>query len=215
MKPVSAIPAPKLADVRLEDLKNTDWLLELYGQAVARGLVGTNEADRLRFIAAAEHALAIATNPAALFVWLVLNGAWRFITQAAEDRANARIKAHLRGPEPASVASPPRVLTVATPLPTSSPPKMSAQPTPLTNQPTPIPNTVSGRIYRGQTAGGNVPGKHIQDPGLSEDARIVKAIREATIRAGIFRDPWPAFQARYPAWDRSRWDRAMGELGLM
>jgi Mn-dependent DtxR family transcriptional regulator len=50
---------------------------------------------------------------------------------------------------------------------------------------------------------------------LSEDARLVREIRTATIRAGIFRDPWPAFQARNPGWDRGRWDRALGELGLV
>jgi hypothetical protein len=33
---------------------------------------------------------------------------------------------------------------------------------------------------------------------LSEDARIVREIREATIRVGIYRDPFPAFVARCP-----------------
>jgi hypothetical protein len=50
--------------------------------------------------------------------------------------------------------------------------------------------------------------------GLSEDARIVREVRAAMIRAGIYRDPWPAFQARYPEWDRARWDRELSELGL-
>jgi hypothetical protein len=184
------LPAPKLVDVRLEDLKDTGRLLDLYRQAVARGLVGTSEHDRLRFIGAAEHALAIASNAPALFAWLVLRGCWRYITGADEDRANARIKAYLRGPEPAPIASPPRVYTAGIPVPTSGPPRVRIEIAPLASS------------------------RPIESGGLSEDARIVKAIREATIRAGIYRDPWATFQARYPEWDRGRWDAALAELGL-
>jgi hypothetical protein len=188
--PTGPLPPPKLADVRLEDLKDTGRLLDLYHQAVAKGLVGTAEADRLKFIAAAEHALAIASNAPALFAWLVLRGCWRYITGADEDRANARIKAHLRGPDPAPIPSPPRVSVVTTPLATSIPPRVGTECRPLPSS------------------------RSIEPGGLSEDARIVKAIREATIRAGIFRDPWPAFQARYLEWTRERWDRGLRELGL-
>jgi hypothetical protein len=99
------LPAPRLADVRVEDLKDTGRLLELHGQAVARGLVRASEGDRLRVVSAAEHALAIGEgNPAGLFCYLIRGGLWRYVTQADEDRANIRIKAHLRGPEPARVA---------------------------------------------------------------------------------------------------------------
>ena len=73
---------------------------------MARGLVSPSEADRLRFVAAAEHALAIGrANPAGLFAYLVRGRCWRYLTQDDEDRANARIKAFLRGPEPPRVAS--------------------------------------------------------------------------------------------------------------
>jgi hypothetical protein len=161
--PAGPLPAPKLADVRIDDLKDTGRLLDLHRQAVAKGLVTASEADRLRFIGAAEHALAIATNPAALFAWLVLRGCWRYVTVEDEDRAAARLKAHVRR------------RTVDAPS-------------------TPVVGMNLG--------------------GLSEDARIVKAIREATIRAGIYRDPWPAFSAKYPEWDRVRWDRALVELGF-
>jgi hypothetical protein len=99
------LQAPRLDDVRVEDLKDTGRLLELHGQAVARGLVTASEGDRLRVVSAAEHALAIGEwNPAGLFAYLLRGKLWRYITQEDEDRANGRIKAHLRGPERAGVA---------------------------------------------------------------------------------------------------------------
>jgi hypothetical protein len=95
----SPLSAPKLADVRLEDLKDTGRLLDLHHQAVEQGVIGESEADRLRFLAAAEHALAIGkANPCGLFVYLIRGKLWRYLTQSDENRANARIKAHLRGP---------------------------------------------------------------------------------------------------------------------
>jgi hypothetical protein len=100
------LPGPTLADIRIEDLKDTGRLLDLLGQSVARNLVGSSEADRLKFVAAAEHALAIGKgNPPGLFAYLLRGGCWRYLTQSDEDRANARIKAYLRGPSPASVPS--------------------------------------------------------------------------------------------------------------
>jgi hypothetical protein len=99
-------PAARLEDVRLEDLKDTPRLMNLLGQAVARDLVSHSEADRLRFVGAAEHALALGKeNPAGLFVSLVHGKLWRYLTQEDEDRANRRIKAFLRGPEPARVGA--------------------------------------------------------------------------------------------------------------
>jgi hypothetical protein len=90
----------------VEDLKDTARVLDLLGQAVTRGLVSPSEADRLRFVGAAEHALAIGQgNPAGLFVFLVHGKLWRYLTQEDEERANRRIKAFLRGPEPAMVGS--------------------------------------------------------------------------------------------------------------
>jgi hypothetical protein len=161
------LPSPKLADVRIEDMKDTGRLLDLHGQAVAKGLVTASEADRLRFVGGAEHALAIATNPAALFAWLVLNRCWRYITGADEDSARRRLRVHDFGM-----------------------PRVSAHPRPLAFS----------------------SSRPIEPGGLSEDARIVKAIREASIRAGIYRDPWPTFAARYPDWTRERWDRALVEV---
>ncbi len=98
--------AARLEDVRVEDLKDTERLMDLLGQAVARGLVTVSEADRLRFVGAVEHALAIGKeNPAGLFMYLVRGKLWRYVTQEDEDRAQARIKAFLRGPEQPAMAS--------------------------------------------------------------------------------------------------------------
>jgi hypothetical protein len=103
--PKGDLPSPRLDDVRVEDLKDTGRLLELHGQAVARGLVTASEGDRLRVVSAAEHALAIGKgNPAGLFAYLLRGGLWRYITQGDEDRAHGRIKAFLRGPEPPRMA---------------------------------------------------------------------------------------------------------------
>jgi hypothetical protein len=156
-------PAPRLDDVRVEDLRDTGRLLGLYDRAVARGLVGSSEADRLRFVGAAEHALTVGKgNPPGLFLYLVRGGLWRYLTQQDEDRANARIKRELRGKA----------------LPRSG-------------------------VGIGAAGGVPVP---------SEDARLVREVRAAMIRAGVFRDPFPAWQARNPDWTRERWDAAMVEL---
>jgi len=91
-------PEPRLDDVRVEDLRDTGRLLRLHEQAVARELVGASEADRLRFVAAAEHSRAVGTrNPPGLFVRLVRGRLWRFLTQADEDAAAGRLKRHLFG----------------------------------------------------------------------------------------------------------------------
>jgi hypothetical protein len=163
------LPPPRLEDARLEDLKDTGRLLDLHRQAAAKGLVGSSEADRLRFVGAAEHALAIGkANPPGLFSWLIRGACWRYVTEADEDAARRRLKLHDFGPPRDRIVSVPPALSSSTPV----------------------------------------------EPGLSEDAQIVREIRAAMIRAGIFRDPWPAFQTRYPEWDRGRWDEALSELGL-
>ena len=161
------MPAPKLADVRPEDLKDTGRLLELHKQAAARGLVNGSEADRLRVVAAAEHALEVGKgNPPGLFAHLVRNRLWRYLTQGDEDRANTRLKRELRGElasRPGPVAEPPRA---------AEPPRVAEGPS---------------------------------------DGEVVRAIRAATIRAGIYRDPFEAFAKLNPGWTRERWDRALEE----
>ena len=158
-------PPPRLDDVRAEDLKDTGRLLELHGQAVARGLVGPSEADRLRFVSAAEHALAVGrANPPGLFFFLVRGRCWRYLSGDDEDRANARLKARIRPPTPAHR----------------------------------VPRS-GGRGPAGPWAGGG-----------PSDGEVVRAVRQAAIRAGIFRDPWPEFSRLNPGWTRERWDRAVG-----
>jgi hypothetical protein len=150
---------PRLDDVRLEDLKDTGRLLVLLEQAIAREVVGESEADRLRFVAAAEHAMAVGKeNPPGLFCHLIRGRLWRYLTQSDEDLASSRLKRHEFG-APREVGSGPRSALLGT-------------------------------------------------PGLSSDAEMVKAVRAALIRAGIFRDPFPMFEARNPGWTRERWDRA-------
>ncbi len=94
----TALPTPTWNDVRIEDLKDTGRLLQLFDQAVTGGLVTASEANRLRFVAAAEHARAIGTrNPPGLFARLVRGGIWGYLTQDDEDAASARLKRHLFG----------------------------------------------------------------------------------------------------------------------
>ena len=104
----ATVGKPDFRNVVIEDLKDIGRLLGLFIQAIAMGLVTTSERDRLRFVAAAEHARAIGTkNPCGLFVRLVRNGLWSFLTQDDEDTANERLKRHLYGKPPERKASSP------------------------------------------------------------------------------------------------------------
>jgi hypothetical protein len=101
------IPAPKLDDVRPEDLRETGRLLKLFDQAVDRKLVGSSEADRLAFVGLAEHARSVGTsNPPGLFAALLRRGAWSFITQGDEDEARRRLRAYLWPVGPEVVSAP-------------------------------------------------------------------------------------------------------------
>ncbi len=105
--PADPLTPPRLANVLVEDLKDTGRLLELHRQAIERRLVTASEADRLRVMAAAEHAQAVGrTNPAGLFAQVIRRGLWKYLTHADEDRAGARLKAWLRGPCPTPPAAP-------------------------------------------------------------------------------------------------------------
>jgi hypothetical protein len=165
MPPVLGRPGkPDLGHVLPEDLKDTGRLLELYGQAVGLGLVKPCEHDRLRFVAAAEHARIIGTkNPCGLFVRLVRGGLLHFVTYDDEVAASVRLRRHLHGGIPQARSSPGG-------------------------------NPVSAR------------------PALSDDARLVQAVRAAAAKAGYRGDAFPLLKRQKPEWTRERWDRAAAEL---
>jgi hypothetical protein len=92
------LPAPRLDDVRPEDLREVGRALQLFDQAVEKQLVSPSEDGRLKFLAVAEHAGAVGTvNPGGLFARLVRRGWWHFATQDDEDVARRRLRDHLRG----------------------------------------------------------------------------------------------------------------------
>jgi hypothetical protein len=96
---------PDLRHIVPEDLADTGRLLDLYAQAVAAGLVGSSEWDRLRFLAAAEHARIIGTkNPCGLFARLVRGRLLHFATQDDEQAASVRLRRHLYGALPSGRA---------------------------------------------------------------------------------------------------------------
>ena len=81
-------PRPCWQRITIADLTSHPRLLVLFDEAVARRLIERTEAARLRFVAAAQHALAAGqTNPCGLFVAVVKRGLWAHITQADEERA--------------------------------------------------------------------------------------------------------------------------------
>lgn len=152
---------PDLRHLVIEDLKRTDRLLELFGQAAKRGLVDGGDVARLNFVGAAEHALVIGSrNPCGLFAWLLRNRRFEFVTQADEDSAQRRIKELLYGKPEREKEKPRRSLV----------------------------------------------------PALSDDARLVQAVRAALLRRSVFEDPLPHVQRAKPEWTRERWERAALEL---
>ncbi len=87
---------PRLSDVQVEDLRDTGRLLELHREAVRLGHIGNSEAERLKFVAAAEHSLSHAgKNPAGMFATIVRRGLW-FQTLQEEDRARRRLQETVR-----------------------------------------------------------------------------------------------------------------------
>jgi len=83
---------PCLTNVVNRDLEETARLCVLYEEAISRGVVRDNAAERLKFFGAAQHARAIGTtNPCGLFVTLVRKRLWSFITQRDEEAARRRL----------------------------------------------------------------------------------------------------------------------------
>ncbi|NOS99453.1 MAG: hypothetical protein HOP29_02375 [Phycisphaerales bacterium] len=90
LHPSGVSTIPDLRDVCAEDLKVPARLSVLFAQATARGLIDGGEAARLRFFAAAQHALRVGTtNPCGLFAVVVRRNLWRFVSTGDEDRARA------------------------------------------------------------------------------------------------------------------------------
>jgi len=87
---------PTMANVVVDDLRDTDRLLGLFADAVSRGMVSQSDQDRIRFVAAAVHSLRIGDKPAALFASTVRNGRWLFISQDDESNAQRMLATHAR-----------------------------------------------------------------------------------------------------------------------
>lgn len=107
-----ARPSPSINRVRPEDLQDPVRLDELFAQAQAGGFVLRGTAARLRFHAAAAHAIRVGKqNPPGLFAAIVRRGLWSHICAADEELARCRMaggRAHgrLNRCAGSSVASP-------------------------------------------------------------------------------------------------------------
>jgi len=108
--PMAAPPAPPqstrtplsepstLHHIAREDLTDIARVLVLYSQAVQQGLIGSSEAERLTFVALAQHVLSCrATNEGGVFRHLLKQKRYHCVTQADEEVALVRLKQHLCG----------------------------------------------------------------------------------------------------------------------
>jgi len=87
-----ALPEPTLRRVRMEDLRDPRRIDVLYRHAQERKLVQRGQAARMRFHAAAVHAIRLGKrNPAGLFATIVRRGLWSFLSCRDEDAAARRL----------------------------------------------------------------------------------------------------------------------------
>ena len=87
---------PTLQHIEREDLTNMQRLLLLYHQAVQHRLIGSSEAERLTFVALAQHVLSCRPkNEGGLFRHLLKQKRYHCVTQADEDAALQRLKQHV------------------------------------------------------------------------------------------------------------------------
>ena len=87
---------PTLHHIEREDLIDIQRLLILYHQAVQQRLLGSSEAERLTFVALAQHVLSCRPkNEGGLFRHLLKQKRYQCVTQADEDVALERLKQHL------------------------------------------------------------------------------------------------------------------------
>lgn len=84
-------PKPELVTPR--DLADPERIAQFYTQAVRQSLIRHSESERLNVFAAAEHAKTYGTtNPCGLFVWLVKQRRWSYLTLQDEDDARHAIR---------------------------------------------------------------------------------------------------------------------------
>lgn len=96
-EPAPVTQPPSLQHITRQDLREMDRLLCLYQQAVEKGWIGRAEADRLTFVALAQHVLLYrAQNPGGLLHRLLTKRLFHYVTQEDEDQALARLKAYER-----------------------------------------------------------------------------------------------------------------------
>lgn len=86
-------PGRSLHLIEVGELTDIERLLSRFTRAVEDGLVSNTPASRLRFVAAAQRALRVATrNACGLFVTVVRENRWSYISLADEDRAYRMLK---------------------------------------------------------------------------------------------------------------------------
>lgn len=96
-EPERVTQPPNVQHITRQDLRDTGRLLCVYQQAVDQGWIGRAEADRLTFVALAQHVLLYrAQNPGGLLYRLLTKRLFHYITQEDEDQALARLKAYAR-----------------------------------------------------------------------------------------------------------------------
>jgi hypothetical protein len=89
---------PTLQHIERADLTDIERVLVLYRQAVQQRLIGSSEAERLTFVALAQHVLSCrAQNEGGLFRHLLKQKRYQCVTQADEDAALRRLKQHRYG----------------------------------------------------------------------------------------------------------------------
>lgn len=93
-----SLPKATLRNLIPEDLASVPRLMELFDQAVSRGLVREGFMERLNFAAAAEHArVRGSSNPCGLFFHVVSKKLWHYITDGDEEAVRRKVTAHLNG----------------------------------------------------------------------------------------------------------------------
>lgn len=82
------IQAPRITDVRKEDLESFGRTETLYFQAIKKGLIDSSEATAVNFLAAAVRARSVEVGDSVkVFMGIIRKKLWKNITMADEDRA--------------------------------------------------------------------------------------------------------------------------------